>query len=111
MLNLYLPLFNNTQNQQSLKLEYLNLINHLLTNAVKLDLNLIDCYELSVLALMHTSFEDNDKLSIKKWKKEFEDNFINRLRFDHQVYSFNLNKKKDVVNNIKKKSKSLPHFE
>jgi hypothetical protein len=110
MLNLYLPLFNNTQNQ-ALKLEYLNLINHLLTNAYELELNIMDCYELSILSLMHTSFDETEKLVIKKWKKKFEDDFINRLRFDHQVYSFNLNKKKDLIVNLKKKSKSLIHIE
>jgi hypothetical protein len=110
MLNLYLPLFNSSQNQ-SLKLEYLNLINHLLKNAFKQDLNLMDCYELSVLLLMHTSFDENEKFVIKNWKNKFENDFINRLRFDHQVYSFNLNKKKDLIINLKKKSKSLAHIE
>ena len=112
MLNLYLPLFNSASQNVQLKKEYLTLINDLLSDSVRSELNLMDCYELAVVAFIHTMFSDSEKVLIKKWKNNFERNslIINRLRFDlTNEYSFNLNDRKVFQNEKpdRKKSKSL----
>ncbi len=112
MLNIYLPLFNSASQNTQLKQDYLLLINHLLSNSIMLELNLMDCYELAVISYIHTLFSDSEKTLIKKWKNNFERNslIINRLRFDlTNEYSYNLNDRK-VFQKLKpdtKKSKSL----